>query len=111
VFPVDASPPPLKLRVPQFVEIHHFFVLLAIAILSPRLSCVNTVSMSSSAENVITQKKKRGPAPTGKGTLIGVRLQPPELTAIDEWRSDLSRPEAIRRLMALGLKAKRKRGR
>ena len=47
-------------------------------------------------ETVLT-KKRRGPAPTGKGTLIGVRLQPLDLAALDAWRrqqEDLpSRPE------------------
>ena len=50
---------------------------------------------------VITQKKRRGPVPTGKGTLIGVRLQPPDLPALDKWIAQQpepkpSRPEAIR---------------
>ena len=49
---------------------------------------------------VLTQKKKRGPKPTGKGTLVGVRLHDPELSALDSWRSEQdpepTRPEAIR---------------
>jgi hypothetical protein len=49
---------------------------------------------------VLTQKKKRGPKPTGKGTLVGVRLHNPELSALDTWREDQdpvpTRPEAIR---------------
>jgi hypothetical protein len=55
-------------------------------------------------QTVIT-KKRRGPAPTGKGTLIGVRLQPPELKALDKWIADddLSRPEAIRQLVEAAL--------
>ena len=44
--------------------------------------------------------KKRGPKPTGKGTLIGVRLQPDMLALLDGARGDRSRPEAIRRLLA-----------
>jgi hypothetical protein len=51
--------------------------------------------------------KKRGPPATGKGTLIGVRLQPPELALLDEWAAAQedkpSRPEAMRRLMQLQL--------
>jgi hypothetical protein len=51
---------------------------------------------------VITQKR-RGPAPTGKGTLVGVRLQPPQLSALDAWikkqNGPLTRPEAIRAMM------------
>jgi hypothetical protein len=59
---------------------------------------------------VIT-KKRRGPAPTGKGTLIGVRLQPPHLKALDAWIAKqepaVTRPEAIRALLveALGVEA------
>jgi hypothetical protein len=57
---------------------------------------------------VITQKKKRrGQPPTAKGELIGVRLQPPQLAALDQWiaRQEMARtrPEAIRHLMDLGL--------
>ena len=53
-------------------------------------------------QTVIT-KKRRGPAPTGKGTLVGVRLQPPQLEALDAWiakqNQRLTRPEAIRAMM------------
>ena len=60
-------------------------------------------------ETVIT-KKRRGPPPTGKGKLIGVRLLPEPLAALDAWiacqHAPMSRPEAIRRLVELGLKAK-----
>ena len=56
---------------------------------------------------MMTQKKKRGPLPTGKGTLIGLRLQPGPLARVDLWaasqKDDPSRPEAIRRLVELGL--------
>jgi hypothetical protein len=50
---------------------------------------------------VITQlRKKPGPAPTGKGTLIGVRLQPDLLSALDRFCAEsgngISRPEALR---------------
>ena len=49
---------------------------------------------------------------TGKGTLIGVRLLDAPLATLDAWISrqkepDLTRPEAIRRLVELGLKAKK----
>lgn len=60
-------------------------------------------------QSVIAQKK-RGPKPTGKGTLLGVRLHPPLLAHIDKWIATnapgVSRPEAIRRILmkALGLK-------
>jgi hypothetical protein len=54
-------------------------------------------------QTVIT-KKRRGPAPTGKGTLIGVRLQPNQLKALDKWSAGkLTRPEAIRQLVEAAL--------
>ena len=50
-----------------------------------------------------TPPKKRGPPATGKGEPILVRLQPPQLAALDAWiarqNTHLSRPEAIRRLL------------
>jgi hypothetical protein len=54
--------------------------------------------------------KKRGRPAIGKGLTIGVRLQPEFLNPLDAWiaaqpNSKPSRPEAIRRLMQLGLKA------
>src|SRR5205823_9548273 len=62
--------------------------------------CDNTVIMQR--QTVIT-KKRRGPAPTGKGTLIGVRLQPAHVKALDAWiakqNAPLTRPEAIRAMM------------
>jgi len=66
------------------------------------------ISMGSMARrSVIAWKKKRGPPPTGKGTLIGLRLQPRPLARVDRWAAsqedDPSRPEAIRRLVELGL--------
>jgi hypothetical protein len=58
------------------------------------------------ARTVITQKR-RGPAPTGKGTLVGVRLQPDALARLDDWiarqADEPTRPEAVRRLMETGL--------
>ena len=58
-------------------------------------------------------KKTRGrPKTTGTGTQIGMRWQDGELSSIDAWRAKqpdyLSRSEAIRRLVELGLKAKSK---
>jgi len=58
----------------------------------------------------VNPKKKRGrPVTTGKGTLVGVRILDDLLAALDAWikrqnEADLSRPEAIRRLVELGLK-------
>jgi hypothetical protein len=52
-------------------------------------------------------RKRRGPKPTGKGHLIGVRLLPEPLAALDDWISRQpdhpSRPEAVRRLLDKGL--------
>jgi metal-responsive CopG/Arc/MetJ family transcriptional regulator len=63
-----------------------------------------------SRQTVITQKR-RGPAPTGKGTLVGVRIQPDQLKALDAWitkqREHRSRPEAIREILERALKIKR----
>ena len=64
-------------------------------------------------ETSVVPKKKRGPASTGKGVQVGERWHPSELAAIDAWiaaSSDkaLTRAHAIRRLVALGLKAKAK---
>src|SRR5215203_954693 len=47
-------------------------------------------------------QKRRGRPPTGTGELIGVRLQPDQLGALDKWIArhpdpKPSRPEAIRR--------------
>ncbi|MBB4428003.1 hypothetical protein GGD66_006589 [Bradyrhizobium sp. CIR48] len=54
-------------------------------------------------------RKKRGPAPTGKGAQIQVRLQPDDLSAVDSWIAEQdkapTRPEAIRTLMRRGLRA------
>jgi hypothetical protein len=50
-------------------------------------------------------KKRRGPPPTGVGTLIGVRLQPDDLELLDIWikanDEALSRPEAMRRILRM----------
>jgi hypothetical protein len=54
-----------------------------------------------------TPPKKRGPPATGKGEPILVRLQPAQLAALDAWiasqNAQLSRPEAIRRLLEQAL--------
>ncbi|MGY4333294.1 hypothetical protein ACVWWG_007711 [Bradyrhizobium sp. LB7.2] len=70
----------------------------------------------SMARQTVIPKKKRGPAPTGKGVPVMVRLQPDDLAAVDDWiaKQDdaLTRPEAIRRLVEIGLstdKEKRKK--
>ena len=78
---------------------------------SPRLALMVTQIMMKSIR--VTTKKKRGrPPTTGRGTQIGERWHPPELAAIDAWIAasadkTLTRAHAIRRLVALGLKAKK----
>jgi hypothetical protein len=60
-------------------------------------------------------KKKRRPGrprTTGRGTAIMVRMHEEQLAAIDAWArqgtKQLSRPEAIRQLVAIGLYAARR---
>ena len=73
---------------------------------TPACIRVNTVTMKR--QTVIT-RKRRGPAPTGKGILIGVRFQPKQLENLDRWTAQSapgeSRPEAVRRLVEVGLTA------
>tara|TARA_R110000787_G_scaffold83794_1_gene180059 strand:+ start:1090 stop:1275 length:186 start_codon:yes stop_codon:yes gene_type:complete len=58
-------------------------------------------------QDTVITRKRRGPAPTGKGTLVGVRLQPDQLGKLDAWREGQddkpTRPEAIRRLVEKAL--------
>jgi hypothetical protein len=71
--------------------------------------------------SVLSQKakKKRGPPATGKGTLVGVRLQPAEMALLDDWIAEQeippSRPEAMRyhlkRSLSAGAPPAPKRGR
>ena len=63
-------------------------------------------------KQTVIAKKRRGPVPTGKGQQVVVRMQPVPLADLDSWikrqkEPDLSRPEAIRRLVELGLKVKK----
>jgi hypothetical protein len=55
------------------------------------------------AKKTVQPKKRRGPAPTGKGLPVQVRLQPAQLEALDAWiakqNQPLTRPEAIRAMM------------
>jgi hypothetical protein len=70
--------------------------------LAARLFCDIRVSMKRQS-----RPKKRGPPATGKGEPILVRVQPAQLAGLDAWiaRQDaqLSRPEAIRRLLEQAL--------
>jgi hypothetical protein len=63
--------------------------------------------MTPSARDIAKPRKKRAPV---TGELIGVRLQPDFLRRLDGWIVGLdeplpSRPEAIRRLVEIGLAA------
>jgi hypothetical protein len=64
----------------------------------------------STAPKEKSQGKRRGPAPTGQGTPIQVRVHEQFLKALDDWRSVQrpipSRPEAIRQLAEIGLRRK-----
>jgi len=59
--------------------------------------------MNSSIET--TPKKRGRPFTTGRGHMLGVRLQPAQLAALDRWISAQpdprpTRPEAIRQILA-----------
>ena len=64
--------------------------------------------------SVTLRKKKRAAPPSGKGTLIGLRLPPATLARVDRWaasqQDDPSRSEAIRRLVELALGIGRRAG-
>jgi hypothetical protein len=66
------------------------------------------------AKSITVNANKRGrPVTTGTGTIVGVRMLDRPLAALDAWiakqkEPELSRPEAVRRLVELGLKAKGK---
>src|SRR5712675_2524373 len=64
------------------------------------------------AKSISVNANKRGrPVTTGTGTIVGVRMLDRPLAVLDAWiakqkEPELSRPEAIRRLVELGLKGK-----
>jgi hypothetical protein len=63
-------------------------------------------------KQTVIPQKKRGPPATGKGEPVVVRMHPPMLAGLDEWIAKQkqpfpSRPEAVRRLVEVGLKAKK----
>jgi metal-responsive CopG/Arc/MetJ family transcriptional regulator len=61
----------------------------------------------------VQPQKRRGPAPTGKGHPVQVRLQPDLLVPLDEWIArqpeHRSRPDAIRDLLEQALSHSRPR--
>jgi len=63
-------------------------------------------------KRTVLAKKRRGPAPTGKGVQVVVRLQPDPLRALDGWAAKQNdhptRAEAIRRLVEIGLTVRTK---
>lgn len=59
--------------------------------------------MSLQVKNDSQNKRRRGRPATGRGETIGVRIHPDQLIALDAYRGDLTRPEAIRRLIEVGL--------
>jgi hypothetical protein len=63
-------------------------------------------------KSIKVTKKPRGRPATGRGTQIGERWHDAELAAIDAWIASstdktITRAHAIRRLVELGLKAKK----
>jgi hypothetical protein len=66
--------------------------------------------MAKSIVSNITKKKRIGRPPVGAIPVL-VRIPPAEMLPIDDWISEhkgsISRPEAIRRLVELGLKVKK----
>ncbi len=56
---------------------------------------------------IVSTQRRRGPKPTGKGVMVGVRFQPIELAALDAWIAQqpnpVSRPEAIRAMVQASL--------
>jgi len=62
-------------------------------------------------KSIKVTKKARGRPATGKGIQVGERWHEPELAAIDKWIASngaMTRAQAIRHLVELGLKAKSK---
>jgi hypothetical protein len=57
----------------------------------------------------VDQKKKRGRPATGRGTNVSSRLPPAIVDEVDKWaeKNGATRSLAIRRLVEIGLKAKK----
>jgi hypothetical protein len=66
--------------------------------------------MAQTSISVIPKKKKRGRPATGRDPLIALRVPAETIAEIEKWGGDrLSRSEAIRTLIEIGLASKRKR--
>jgi hypothetical protein len=84
--------------------------------LEPRLgsslapACLFCYQLVMAKPTVSDNRKKRIGRPKVGAILIGVRVPPADVITLDAWIKnhdpDLSRPEAIRRLVELGLKVK-----
>ena len=61
------------------------------------------------AKSIKVNQKKRGRPATGRDPVSAVRLPTELTTAVDKWGEahEVTRSEAIRRLVELGLKAKK----
>ena len=68
----------------------------------------NTIFMAKSI--TVTPKKRGRPASGGRDPIVPTRFPQDQIAAIDAWAAkagdDVSRSEAIRRLVEIGLKAK-----
>jgi hypothetical protein len=75
--------------------------------LSPGLFFRYTYLMAKSIK--VHPKKRRGRPATGKDPLVSARLPQPLIDQVEEWSgsNSVTRSEAIRRLVELGLKAKK----
>lgn len=65
------------------------------------------ITATMATQDTVISKKRKGPAPTGKGLPVMVRFQPDQLAALDRWIDQQpepkpTRPEAVRRLVAEG---------
>ena len=72
--------------------------------------------MARSIREIRKSKSKMGrPVTTGIGVPVLIRMHDPQLAALDDWIAsqdeEVSRPEAARRLIAMGLESARKGGR
>ena len=69
---------------------------------SPRLAFMLAIKAMAQQAKKASQNRRGRPA-TGRGRTIGVRMLPGLLSALDSYRGDMSRPEAVRMLVKQGL--------